>query len=91
MSESGITFRLRRVEGQIRGLQRMIDAGSDCEEIMTQLLAARSALDQVGLLIIGDYVERCLLSGNEIEIRDKFRKIFGLVLGRYSLTSSPPG
>lgn len=40
--------RLRRVEGQIRGLQRMVEDEAECKEIMTQLAAAKGALDRVG-------------------------------------------
>jgi len=41
--------RLRRVEGQIRGIQRMVEEGRECEAIVTQLMAARAALDKVSL------------------------------------------
>ena len=67
----------------------MLDQGSKCEDVLTQLLAARSALDQVGLLIITDYIERCLLSGDEVELRDNIRKVFSLILSRYSLAALP--
>jgi DNA-binding FrmR family transcriptional regulator len=53
--------RLRRVEGQIRGIQRMLEEGRDCEDVFTQLAAARSALDRVGLLLMDWHIERCLL------------------------------
>jgi CsoR family transcriptional regulator, copper-sensing transcriptional repressor len=89
VGDTNIDLRLKRVEGQIRGLQRMTDEGAKCEEVLTQLLAARSALDQVGLLIIRNYVDHCLLSGNEAEMHENVRKIFSLVLTRYSLTPIP--
>ena len=54
-----ITARLRRVEGQIRGLQRMVNEERDCETILIQLMAARSALDKVGLLIVSNYIDEC--------------------------------
>ena len=44
--------RLRRVEGQIRGIQRLIDEGSECRDIVTQLSAARGALDRVGFKLV---------------------------------------
>lgn len=44
--------RLRRLEGQIRGLQRMVDEGSDCKDIVTQLAAAKGALDRVGFRLM---------------------------------------
>jgi len=45
--------RLRRVEGQIRGIQRMVEEGRECEAIVTQLMAARAALDKVSLISTG--------------------------------------
>jgi len=52
--------RLRRVEGQIRGIQRMVEEGRECEAIVTQLMAARAALDKVSLLILRDQIVYCL-------------------------------
>jgi len=49
MEQKEIITRLRKVEGQVRGLQRMVKEGQDCEAIITQLMAARSALDKVGV------------------------------------------
>ena len=47
-----VVKRLRRLEGQIRGLQRMIDDGSECRDIVTQLAAAKGALDRVGFRLM---------------------------------------
>ncbi len=55
--------RLRRIEGQIRGIHRMMSEDRMCEDVLTQLMAARSGLDQVGLLIMDQHVENCLLAG----------------------------
>src|SRR3989304_3181914 len=55
--------RLRRIEGQIRGLHRMVSEDRMCEDVLTQLMAARSGLDQVGLLIMDHHVESCLTGG----------------------------
>lgn len=52
--------RLRRVEGQSRGLQRMIEEGRPCEEIFTQLAATKAALDRVGVLLIALKMRECL-------------------------------
>ncbi len=62
-----ILTRLRRVEGQIRGIQRMVEDERDCEAIVTQLLAARAALDKTGMLIMGAHIERCLMLAREGE------------------------
>ena len=55
--------RLRRIEGQIRGIHRMVAEDRVCEDVLTQLMAARSGLDQVGLLIMDRHVESCLAGG----------------------------
>ena len=52
--------RLRRVEGQARGLQRMIETGRPCEEVFTQLAATKAALDRVGVLLISVKMRECL-------------------------------
>ncbi|MEN6480031.1 MAG: metal-sensitive transcriptional regulator [Anaerolineales bacterium] len=56
-----ILARLRRVEGQIRGIQRMIQEDRDCEAVATQLLAARAALDKASVFIMSHHIEQCLL------------------------------
>jgi DNA-binding FrmR family transcriptional regulator len=53
--------RLRRIEGQIRGIHRMVSEDRMCDDVLTQLMAVRSGLDQVGLLLIDQHVENCLM------------------------------
>jgi CsoR family transcriptional regulator, copper-sensing transcriptional repressor len=55
-----ILNRLKRLEGQIRGLQSMVESGKGCEDVLTQVMAAKSALNQVGLRIIGYSMKACL-------------------------------
>jgi len=52
--------RLRRVEGQSRGLQRMIEEGRSCDEVFTQLAATKAALDRVGVLLISLKMRECM-------------------------------
>lgn len=59
-SELDLVQRLRKVEGQVKGLQKMIEEGRECEQVVTQLLAARAALDQVALRLVRDHVGECL-------------------------------
>lgn len=54
--------RLKRLEGQIRGLQQMIESGQECEAVLTQLMAAKAALNQVGMHVIGHSMKTCLIS-----------------------------
>lgn len=51
--------RLRRIEGQVRGLQRMIEDGRDCHEILTQLSGVRSALNSAGDQLLEQYAQGC--------------------------------
>lgn len=65
-----IVNRLKRLEGQVRGLQTMVESGKDCESVLTQIMAVKSALNQVGLLIIGHSMKTCLLD-DEVKDRDQ--------------------
>jgi DNA-binding FrmR family transcriptional regulator len=60
--------RLRRIEGQVRGLQRMIEEGKDCESVLTQLSAVKSALDRVGIFLISHRMRECLDSGGKSDV-----------------------
>jgi CsoR family transcriptional regulator, copper-sensing transcriptional repressor len=51
--------RLKKIEGQTRGLQKMIEDGRDCESILTQLAAVRSAIENVGALVLNNYFRFC--------------------------------
>jgi DNA-binding FrmR family transcriptional regulator len=61
-----IMNRLRRLEGQIRGLQAMVEGDKDCQAVLTQVMAAKSALNQVGLLIIGHSMKTCLADSDAV-------------------------
>lgn len=52
--------RLRRIEGQIRGLQRLLEDGASCEEVAQQLFAAKAALEKVGVWLLVANMRRCV-------------------------------
>ena len=58
--------RLARVEGQVRGLRKMLEEERACEDVLNQLLAARSGLEQAGLLILDRHLEECILDGVDL-------------------------
>ncbi|ALU97935.1 transcriptional regulator [Streptomyces sp. TSRI0445] len=76
--------RLRRAQGQISGVIRMIEEGRDCEEVVTQLAAASRALDRAGFAIIATGLQQCLTemedgsrSGEDRdEMRARLEKLF---------------
>jgi DNA-binding FrmR family transcriptional regulator len=59
-NDTDISNRLRRIEGQVRGIIRMLDDQRHCEEIITQVLAARSAMDKVAAEVLKHHVDQCL-------------------------------
>lgn len=55
-----VVKRLRRIEGQLGGIVRMIEDGRDCEDVITQLAAASKALDRAGFKIVASGMRQCL-------------------------------
>ena len=59
-----VLARLKRVQGQVGGIIRMIEEGRDCSEVVTQLAAASKALDRAGFKIIATGMRQCMVSEN---------------------------
>lgn len=57
---SDLTKRLRRVEGQVRGIAQMLADGRDCRDVVTQLSAANKALEQAGFVLVAAGLTWCL-------------------------------
>ena len=62
-----IVTRLRRIEGQLRGIQRMLEEGRVCEDVVTQLMAARNGIDQVGVRVLEMHIEQCVFGGRAVD------------------------
>lgn len=70
-----ILERLRRIEGQARGIQRMIEEGRPCEQIIIQLAAIRNAINKAATTIIVENLEACILSEDpEMDPREALRQ-----------------
>ncbi|HEY7874651.1 MAG TPA: metal-sensitive transcriptional regulator [Actinomycetota bacterium] len=65
--------RLRRIEGQVRGLQRMVDNDDYCIDILTQITAASNALKKVAIGLLDDHIRHCVAQGTE-EGKDMVRE-----------------
>ena len=80
ITRDAIVKRLRRIEGQVRGLQKMIAEERDCESIITQLAAVRSAIDSVGALVLNNYIQICTprSGATDNEIYESFVRVVGL-------------
>lgn len=59
-SPEQLQARLRRIEGQIRGVAKMLESDRACEEVVTQLMAIRSGVDTVGALVLDTHLDNCL-------------------------------
>jgi len=59
--------RLRRIEGQVRGVEKMLDDSRDCREVLQQLVAIKSAVQQVSLVVTRSYACQCLDDGTNQE------------------------
>ncbi|WP_335936179.1 metal-sensitive transcriptional regulator [Streptomyces sp. PTD5-9] len=66
--------RLRRAQGQLAAIIRMIEEGRDCEDVITQMAAVSRALDRAGFAIIATGLQHCMADGgSEPEDRDRMR------------------
>ncbi|MGC4949476.1 metal-sensitive transcriptional regulator [Streptomyces sp. DT224] len=66
--------RLKRAQGQIAGIVRMIEEGRDCEDVITQLAAVSRALDRAGFAIIATGLQQCMADGDRAVVdRDRMR------------------
>ena len=70
--KSSLSDRLRRIEGQIRGIDRMLQDNQPCPKVLQQLSATSAALHGVSTLVLRNYLESCVAAA--IESGDKHRK-----------------
>jgi DNA-binding FrmR family transcriptional regulator len=59
-----VLARLRRIEGQVRGLQRMVENDTYCIDVLTQVSAATRALQGVAIQLLGDHLGHCVVEGS---------------------------
>jgi len=72
--KSGLTARLNRIEGQIRGIKGMIERDTYCDDVLTQLAAVQSALGSVGKLLLEGHMKSCIverIEAGEHEVIDE--------------------
>lgn len=81
MSEK-IIQNLRRIEGQVKGLQRMIAEERQCDEILTQIMAAKAALDRVTSDLVESQMEACFLKLPPEEVKVQMAKTIQLLCKR---------
>lgn len=62
-----ILLRLRKIEGQIRGIHKMVERDADCADILVQVAAVKSAIRRVGILVIQNYLKNCVYAAQDRE------------------------
>jgi DNA-binding FrmR family transcriptional regulator len=84
-SKASVQKRLGRIEGQVRGLSKMVDQDRYCIDIVTQISAVRAALRRVEEEVLRDHVAHCvehaIASGNKADQREKITELMA-VIGR---------
>jgi DNA-binding FrmR family transcriptional regulator len=65
VSKELVLKRLKRIEGQARGIGKMILDNRDCEDVVTQLVALRSAVESVGAIVLNNYMNLCFRKSNK--------------------------
>jgi len=71
--------RLKRIEGQVRGLHRMVDQDTYCIDVLTQVSATTRALEQVALLLLGEHVRHCVAQDVRDGSEDKINEAMGAI------------
>ena len=77
--KSVIQQRLRRVEGQVRGVHRMVDDDVYCIDVLTQISAVQAALDKVALGLLDDHAHHCVLGASATDRVAKTDELMGAV------------
>jgi DNA-binding FrmR family transcriptional regulator len=81
-----LTKRLRRIEGQVRGVEKMVDEDRYCIDVVTQISAIQAALDKVALNLLDDHARHCVVGGhadgNPQELTDELMAAVGRLVRR---------
>ena len=78
-NKEAILKRLRRIEGQVRGVERMVDEDRYCIDVVTQVTAIQAALDKVALELLADHAAHCVVGAEEAEQPERTNELMGAV------------
>ena len=71
--------RLRRIEGQVRGVERMVEEDRWCPDVLAQIAAARAALDAVAVELVEDHARHCVIGGPPEEQEERTAELMSAV------------
>ena len=78
-SKDQLIKRLRRIEGQVGGIQRMVDDERYCIDVLTQISAIQAALDEVALGLLDDHAHYCVMGAKDTEREAKTEELMAAV------------
>jgi DNA-binding FrmR family transcriptional regulator len=81
-SRDQLLNRLRRIEGQVRGVERMVEDDRYCIDIVTQISAIQAALDKVALGLLDDHAAHCIIGGAADETPEELKDELMAAVGR---------
>jgi len=77
--KEAVQKRLRRIEGQVRGVERMVEEERYCIDVVTQVTAIQAALDKVALELLGDHAAHCIVGAPEGKQDERTEELMGAV------------
>ena len=78
-----VVNRLAKIEGHVRSIKEMVQNGRDCPDVLIQMAAVQSALQQVGRLILEDHLEHCIVEAVEVKNQKEAVEKFKDALAKY--------
>jgi DNA-binding FrmR family transcriptional regulator len=72
-------MRLRRIEGQARGISRMVDEDRNCVDILQQIASMQSAADAVAMIVLEDHVRGCVVDGFRSGKEERAGEVVGVI------------
>ncbi len=78
-NKDAVQKRLRRIEGQVRGVEGMVEEDRYCIDVVTQITAIQAALDKVALELLGDHARHCVIDAANGDQAEKTEELMGAV------------
>jgi DNA-binding FrmR family transcriptional regulator len=78
-NKDAVLKRVRRVEGQVRGIGRMVEEDRYCIDVVTQITAVQAALDKVALELLQDHAQHCVVGAKASEQGERTEELMGAV------------
>jgi CsoR family transcriptional regulator, copper-sensing transcriptional repressor len=78
-NKDAVLKRLRRIEGQVRGVERMVEENRYCIDVVTQVTAIQAALDKVALELLSDHAAHCVVGAEDGQKQERTEELMGAV------------